>query len=167
MKLLPIALAGLSLAYAQNTQQEKAEAKTKFPNYEKNLDLFIKEGRSGFKNPVAWLTFKTAHGIIGGCAFPGDHDFEDVFKPELITWDSNGHTALSQKEIQSIITSVEDNNSKKYKDIPDAKIINLAELAEKYGDKTVQAKFDKIKVIQKIKEEKEEAKLEAIAPPKK
>jgi len=146
MKLLGLALLGLG---AVASADDKADA-----NYQAMLARFNKFGESDF-TPAEWSLFKIAHRFRSKCVFPGDEGFEFDYKPELVTWSAGKNKALSQKEIQAIISGVGTANKGKYeKSFTEAKIINLAELAKKYGDKKVQEKFDKIKVIQKIQEEK-------------
>lgn len=58
--------------------------------------------------------------------------------------------------IQQIINSVKEHNRKLNTNLDEPRILNLAELAEKYGDKVVQAKFENIKIIKNIKDKKDE-----------
>merc|ERR1711963_340217 len=147
MKLLGLALLGLGAVASADDKADK--------NYQAMLDRFNKFGESDF-TASEWSLFKIAHRFRSKCVFPGDEGYEFDYKPELITWSAGKNKALSQKEIEAIISGVGTANKAKYEKsaLTEAKIINLAELAKKYGDKKVQEKFDKIKVIQKIKEEK-------------
>lgn len=62
---------------------------------------------------------------------------------------------LSQTELEKIIQDVKDHNQSLNADLDEPKIVNLAKLAEKYGTKLVQAKFENIKVLKNIKIEKD------------
>lgn len=60
---------------------------------------------------------------------------------------------LSLIEIENIIQEVKNHNANLNADLDEPKILNLAALADKYGNKVVQEKFAKIKVLKNIKQE--------------